>query len=300
MPVCVSTSEAIARISGESASISPPMRSTEAMSRLELPCSWARRRPTSSVALCVEAASDFTSPATTEKALPASPARAASIIAFSATRSILRAIEPIMPTIEPISPVDVFKASTLKRASCVTCLPSSASALTSRRRRLISSPEALRSVLNSASRRTWLAASCAEAASSRRAGADGARCLGEFADVLIRAFAREQHRADEADDVDLEEIENLAELGHPLVETFERRVERFKLQAAAFLPAPPAGRVRSGGRRAARKKASWKTIAGAGAFVARSLAGSPPSLARAAWSECLFFQHSEQALKKIS
>ena len=51
--------------------------------------------PISAVALAVCAASAFTSPATTANPLPASPARAASIVAFSASRLVLAAISPI-------------------------------------------------------------------------------------------------------------------------------------------------------------------------------------------------------------
>ena len=48
--------------------------------------------PLSSVAFAVWFASDFTSEATTAKPLPASPARAASMVAFSASRLVCSAI----------------------------------------------------------------------------------------------------------------------------------------------------------------------------------------------------------------
>jgi hypothetical protein len=47
----------------------------------------------SSVAFAVSCASSLTSFATTAKPLPASPARAASIVAFSASRFVCSAIE---------------------------------------------------------------------------------------------------------------------------------------------------------------------------------------------------------------
>ena len=46
----------------------------------------------SSVAFAVSCASSFTSLATTAKPLPASPARAASMVAFSASRFVCSAI----------------------------------------------------------------------------------------------------------------------------------------------------------------------------------------------------------------
>ena len=56
----------------------------------------------SSVAREVWLASAFTSAATTAKPLPASPARAASMVAFSASRLVCAAILEISPTTEPI------------------------------------------------------------------------------------------------------------------------------------------------------------------------------------------------------
>ena len=56
----------------------------------------------SSVALAVWLASDFTSPATTAKPLPASPARAASMVAFSARRLVWPAMALINSTTSPI------------------------------------------------------------------------------------------------------------------------------------------------------------------------------------------------------
>ena len=56
----------------------------------------------SSVAFAVWLASDFTSVATTAKPRPASPARAASMVAFSASRLVCAAIEWISLTTSPI------------------------------------------------------------------------------------------------------------------------------------------------------------------------------------------------------
>ena len=56
----------------------------------------------SSVALAVWPASDFTSAATTAKPRPASPARAASMVALSASRLVCAAIAWIRPITSPI------------------------------------------------------------------------------------------------------------------------------------------------------------------------------------------------------
>ena len=64
---------------------------------------WA---PISAVALAVCAASAFTSPATTAKPLPASPARAASIVAFSASRLVWLAMLSIRRTTSPMRAVE--------------------------------------------------------------------------------------------------------------------------------------------------------------------------------------------------
>ena len=60
----------------------------------------------SSVALAVCLASSLTSLATTANPLPASPARAASIVAFSASRFVCWAIDVMTFTTLPISPLD--------------------------------------------------------------------------------------------------------------------------------------------------------------------------------------------------
>src|SRR3954453_5163385 len=56
-----------------------------------------------SVAFAVSWASSLTSPATTAKPLPASPARAASIVALSASRLVCSAMDVIVLTTSPIS-----------------------------------------------------------------------------------------------------------------------------------------------------------------------------------------------------
>ena len=63
----------------------------------------------SSVALAVWLASDLTSDATTAKPRPASPARAASMVAFSAKRLVCAAMVLIRPTTSPIRAADFAK-----------------------------------------------------------------------------------------------------------------------------------------------------------------------------------------------
>src|ERR1700712_1114498 len=58
----------------------------------------------SSVALAVWLASDLTSDATTAKPLPASPACAASMVAFSANRLVCAAVSLISLTTSPMRP----------------------------------------------------------------------------------------------------------------------------------------------------------------------------------------------------
>jgi hypothetical protein len=67
-------------------------------------CMLAIWLPISSVALAVCVASVFTSAATTAKPLPASPARAASIVALSASRLVCSAIAVISLTTSPMRP----------------------------------------------------------------------------------------------------------------------------------------------------------------------------------------------------
>src|SRR5262249_13129525 len=82
----------------------------------------------SSVAFEVWPASDFTSEATTAKPFPAAPARAASMVALSASRLVCPAIARIRPTTSPIwvaaSPSSDM-VRTVRRAS-VTARPATA------------------------------------------------------------------------------------------------------------------------------------------------------------------------------
>ena len=59
--------------------------------------------PISLVAFAVERANSFTSLATTAKPLPSSPARAASIVALSASKLVCSAMPEITPSTAPIS-----------------------------------------------------------------------------------------------------------------------------------------------------------------------------------------------------
>jgi hypothetical protein len=66
-----------------------------------------------SVAFAVWLARTFTSEATTANPLPASPARAASMVAFSASRFVLLARALISATTSPIRPAAAAKPSTV-------------------------------------------------------------------------------------------------------------------------------------------------------------------------------------------
>ncbi len=64
------------------------------------------------VALAVCSASAFTSAATTAKPLPAAPARAASMVAFSASRLVCPAMVEMSPTTSPIRETAALRACT--------------------------------------------------------------------------------------------------------------------------------------------------------------------------------------------
>ena len=80
----------------------------------------------SSVAFAVCWARSLTSPATTAKPLPSSPARAASIVAFRASRLVCSAIEVIRRTTSPTSALATLSSATWPLVRCATAMPSSA------------------------------------------------------------------------------------------------------------------------------------------------------------------------------
>ena len=84
---------------------------------------WSR---ISSVALEVWVESDLTSLATTAKPLPASPARAASMVAFSASRLVCEAICEISPTTEPTLSTESESEPTMPFALLASSTASSA------------------------------------------------------------------------------------------------------------------------------------------------------------------------------
>ena len=90
--LCCSTAAEIAADTSSILPMMPPISfiaATASAAALRTVSIWP---PISAVALAVCAASVFTSPATTAKPLPASPARAASIVAFSASRLVCPAM----------------------------------------------------------------------------------------------------------------------------------------------------------------------------------------------------------------
>ena len=94
-------------------------------------CTARMWRAISSVALAVSTASDFTSAATTAKPRPASPARAASMVALSANRLVWPAMLRMSLTTSPIfsaacvrpaySPFDALALSTAFATRAVVC-----------------------------------------------------------------------------------------------------------------------------------------------------------------------------------
>ena len=81
----------------------PPISLMAATDSWVAPCMPRMCDDISSVAFAVWLASDLTSEATTAKPRPASPARAASMVAFSASRLVCSAIAVISLTTSPIS-----------------------------------------------------------------------------------------------------------------------------------------------------------------------------------------------------
>src|SRR6266404_2578626 len=80
--------------------------------------------PISSVALAVWLASALTSEATTAKPLPASPARAASIVAFNARRLVCSATAEIILTTSPMRTADC-DSSLIRPFVCSACVTAS-------------------------------------------------------------------------------------------------------------------------------------------------------------------------------
>src|SRR5271163_3265272 len=98
---CCSTAEAIEVATELTSPIVPPIRLIASTASLVTACTAAIWAEISSVALAVWLAKDLTSEATTAKPLPASPARAASMVAFSASRLVWAAMVLIRPTTSP-------------------------------------------------------------------------------------------------------------------------------------------------------------------------------------------------------
>ena len=94
--LCSSTAPAILPEIAPTSAITVPIACTAATVSLVASCiSVYLRSAISSVAFAVWPARLFTSEATTAKPLPASPARAASMVAFNANRFVFPAMSPI-------------------------------------------------------------------------------------------------------------------------------------------------------------------------------------------------------------
>ena len=100
---CSSTAAAILVCRLSICSITSPILEIASTARCVSDCIDSIRVPISSVALAVSRASSLTSLATTANPLPASPARAASIVALSASRFVCSAIDVITLITAPIS-----------------------------------------------------------------------------------------------------------------------------------------------------------------------------------------------------
>ena len=100
---CSSTAAAIFVCRSSIRSMTLPISAIAATARRVSPCMASILPPISSVARAVSRASSLTSLATTAKPLPASPARAASIVALRASRFVCSAIDVITFTTLPIS-----------------------------------------------------------------------------------------------------------------------------------------------------------------------------------------------------
>src|SRR6266566_4928106 len=101
--LCCCTALAIVEAMLEIWAMVPPISLMAATDSCVAPCMPRMCEDISSVAFAVWLASDLTSEATTAKPLPASPARAASMVALSARRLVCSAIAVISLTTSPIS-----------------------------------------------------------------------------------------------------------------------------------------------------------------------------------------------------
>jgi len=144
--------------------IRPVIAPMAVMARSVTPCTSPICPAISSVARPVWLASSFTSAATTAKPRPASPARAASMVAFRARRLVCDAMFEIIPTMSPIR-VEV------SRRACTRAAVWSASVMASSARpaepctcRPISCTEVPNSSAAAATVLTFVAASSAAAA----------------------------------------------------------------------------------------------------------------------------------------
>ena len=108
---CWSTEAATAEKTGRIASIAVATLASASIDWAALCCSSSILRVISSVAFWVWPESALTSLATTAKPRPASPARAASIVALSASRFVCLAMDAIRLMTWPISPDDDFSPS---------------------------------------------------------------------------------------------------------------------------------------------------------------------------------------------
>ncbi len=100
---CWSIAAATELVTSDNSSIASAIAPIEATAWLVVDWISAILAPISPVALPVCVASVLTSVATTAKPRPASPARAASIVALSASRLVCSAIAVITPTMSPMS-----------------------------------------------------------------------------------------------------------------------------------------------------------------------------------------------------
>ena len=117
---CSTAAAATAPNTGCTFSIMPTILLTAAISSAASCWSLPMRPAISSVAFWVSTDSALTSSATTAKPRPAAPARAASILALSASRLVCLAIAAITLTTLPISPDDCLRPSRLCPAALAT------------------------------------------------------------------------------------------------------------------------------------------------------------------------------------